>query len=110
MSNALSVRRNVKKSPDLGKSIPWPTTVRSITWLSEMLRKAFLRWRAFTILSQVSELFSSMYRLKLSFSPSLVVPSRRMARDVPKDHHDGDTQRKEERLGTVEVSLMLMKP
>ena len=55
-----SVRRNVKKSPDLGKSIPWPTTVRSIAWLSEMLRKAFLRWRAFTILSQVSEHFCSL--------------------------------------------------
>ena len=39
----------------------------------------------------------------------LLVPSRRMARDVPKDHHDGDTQGKEERLGTVKVSLILMK-
>ncbi len=44
--------RNVKQSKDLGKSIPWPTAPRSIHWLSEMLRKAFLRWRAFTILSQ----------------------------------------------------------
>ena len=40
----------------------------------------------------------------------LLVPSRRVARDVPKDHHDGDTQRKEERLGTLKVSVMLTKP
>ena len=32
-----------------------------------------------------------------------------MARDVPKDYHNGDTQRKEERLGTVEVSLRMWR-
>ena len=29
-----------------------------------------------------------------------------MAGDVPKDYHDGDTQRKEKRMGTLEVSVI----
>ena len=77
-SNVLcSVRRNVKKSPDLGKSIPWPTTVRSITWLSEMLRKAFLRWRAFTILSQAA--FNAVSDITPAYTPAILLSGLALA-------------------------------
>eukprot|EP00095_Tigriopus_kingsejongensis_P004033 maker-scaffold5_size1054832-snap-gene-3.11 protein:Tk04033 transcript:maker-scaffold5_size1054832-snap-gene-3.11-mRNA-1 annotation:"hypothetical protein CAPTEDRAFT_167519" len=44
--------RDVKKSQDLGKNLPWPTAPRTLTKTSNLLHKAFLRWRAFTILSK----------------------------------------------------------
>ena len=35
----------------------------------------------------------------------LSVPARRVARDAHEDYHNGDTQRKEGRMGTLEVSV-----
>ena len=43
---------DVKKLPDLGKSLPWPKPHRTLAETSEIMRKAFLRWRAYTILSK----------------------------------------------------------
>jgi hypothetical protein len=48
----VSHSRNVKNSRDLGKSIPWPRAPKSLAKTSGLLHKAFLRWRAFTILSK----------------------------------------------------------
>ena len=48
----LSLFRNVKTSSDLGKNLPWPKPPRTLEQTSTLLRKAFLRWRAFTILSK----------------------------------------------------------
>ena len=44
--------RNVKRMPDLGMSIPWPEPPRILKHVSPMLYKAYIRWRAFKILSK----------------------------------------------------------
>ena len=42
----------MKSSPDLGKSLPWPKPPRSLVPTTDFLKKVFLRWRAYVILSK----------------------------------------------------------
>lgn len=44
--------KEVKRMSDLGKGLPWPSAPKSLAKTSSLLQKAFLRWRAYTILSK----------------------------------------------------------
>ena len=46
------VFKNVSRMADLGKSLVWPEPPRSLSHLSPIMKKAYLRWRSFKILSK----------------------------------------------------------
>ena len=53
MMNSCIFFRNVKRLPDYGKNIRWPTDVRRrFKRADNMIQNIFQRWRAFMILSK----------------------------------------------------------
>jgi len=58
--------RHVKRSPDLGKSVAWPEPPKTLAHVSPMLKKAYLRWRSFRVLSKYPKHSWPEMRLKIT--------------------------------------------